>query len=68
MKFKTVGPGEWQQPKEKGYLMQCCDCGLVHRMDFRIYRGRIQFRAFRNVESRISSTGIAVRPEKGGAN
>lgn len=20
-----------------GYLMKCCDCGLVHEMDFRIF-------------------------------
>lgn len=26
----------------------CCDCGLVHRMDFRIHKGRAQFRAWRD--------------------
>jgi len=50
-KFKKVGRGEWQQPIEKGYLMKCCDCGLVHSVDFRLYgspRGyKIQFRMFR---------------------
>jgi len=36
----------------KGYHMACCDCGLVHRMDFRIVGVRkptVQFRAFRAV-------------------
>jgi hypothetical protein len=28
--------------------MKCCDCGLVHRMDFRIVKGRVQFRPFRD--------------------
>lgn len=28
--------------------MACCDCGLVHDMDFRIVEGKIQFRARRN--------------------
>lgn len=50
-KFKQVGPGEWQQPILKGYRMACCDCGLVHTMDFRIVKGKIQFRAFRNERS-----------------
>ena len=37
----------WVQPVMKGYLLACCDCGLVHRLDFRIHNGRIQFRAQR---------------------
>jgi hypothetical protein len=43
---------EWVQPIRKGYKMACCDCGLVHEMDFRIVRGKgwesIQFRVRRN--------------------
>lgn len=51
-KFKQVHPGEWVQPVRKGYLMQCCDCELVHSLDFRIVKlphgkTKIQFRAFR---------------------
>ncbi len=45
--FIQVKDGEWVQPIRKGYRMKCCDCGLVHRMDFRLHRRRIQFRAFR---------------------
>lgn len=37
----------WVQPVKRGYLLACCDCGLVHRMDFRIHHGRVQFRAQR---------------------
>lgn len=29
------GWSEWIHPLP-GYLMQCCDCGLVHKMDFEI--------------------------------
>lgn len=47
--------GEWVSPVHKGYKMACCDCGLVHNMDFRIVkRGRtqdVQFRVFRNNRS-----------------
>lgn len=28
----------WQKPRMKGYLMQCCDCGLIHEVEFRVYR------------------------------
>lgn len=27
---------EWVCPKPKGYLAQCCDCGLVHEIDTRV--------------------------------
>ncbi len=37
-KFKDVGEGEWQYPVPNGYLMKCCDCGLVHRIDFRVVK------------------------------
>lgn len=40
--------GEWVQPVRRGYRMACCDCGLVHTMDFRVSKGRTQFRVFRN--------------------
>ena len=42
---------EWIQPVRKDYKMCCCDCGLVHNMDFRIYKGRVQIRARRNNRS-----------------
>ena len=48
MAYQKVAAGEWQQPVTKGYKMSCCDCGLVHRMDFRIRKGRIQMRGFRD--------------------
>ena len=27
---------DWVCPKPQGYLMQCCDCGLIHEVDSRI--------------------------------
>ena len=53
MKFPPVKSGEWVQPKRRGYLMQCCDCGLIHRLNFRLIESKdgkrhwIQFQAFR---------------------
>jgi hypothetical protein len=26
---------DWQFPIMRGYLMACCDCGLVHEVDFK---------------------------------
>lgn len=46
--------GEWVTPRRKYYLMGCCDCGLVHKMEFRLvpsWHGqghKIQFRAWRD--------------------
>jgi hypothetical protein len=41
----------WVQPVPKNYRMACCDCGLVHNLEFRIHKGRIQFRVQRNQRS-----------------
>lgn len=48
MTYTKPKEGEWVQPIRKGYKLACCDCGLVHTMDFRIHKGRAQFRAFRH--------------------
>ena len=54
--FPTVQSGEWVQPRRRGYWMKCCDCGLVHRMNFRLVpygqgKFKIQFQAFREDET-----------------
>jgi len=36
MKLKQVKNGEWIRPIAHGYKMQCCDCGLIHEMDFAV--------------------------------
>jgi hypothetical protein len=48
VKYQSTKNGEWVQPVKRGYKMACCDCGLVHRIDFRIHANRVQFRAFRD--------------------
>lgn len=49
--FEEPEEGEWVQPVEQGYKMACCDCGLVHNVEFRVYEGRVQWRMFRNARS-----------------
>ena len=52
VEFYKVKAGEWQQPTRKGYLMKCCDCGLVHSIDFKLVKygdnkHKIRMRAYR---------------------
>ena len=51
MSYEKPEENEWVQPIRKDYKMACCDCGLVHDMDFRIRKGRAQFRVRRNNRS-----------------
>lgn len=54
VRFVKVSDGEWVQPIMRGYRMKCCDCGLIHRLNFRIVsngkRTRVQFQAFRETK------------------
>lgn len=47
--------GEWIQPSRKDFRMRCCDCKLVHIMDFRIRDGRVQFKPTRDVKATAAS-------------
>lgn len=47
-RYETPEAGEWVRPIEEGYKFACCDCGLVHRMDFRVGGDRAEFRVFRD--------------------
>jgi hypothetical protein len=48
MAYDKPEEDEWVQPVKEGYKMCCCDCGLVHQMDFRIKNKRVQFRVRRD--------------------
>ena len=41
-RFKKAKSNQWEQPVLNGYLMKCCDCGLVHEVDFRIAYGKTE--------------------------
>jgi hypothetical protein len=38
--------GEWIRPVPTGYKLSCCDCGLVHKHDFRVVDGHVEFRVW----------------------
>lgn len=59
-RFPRAEEGEWIQPRMRNYFLMCCDCGLTHRMDFRIVRKpngtqRVQFRAFHDARGTANS-------------
>ncbi len=43
--------GEWVQPPRKNFYIQCCDCHLIHRVNFRLVNtgtyNKIQLQVFR---------------------
>ena len=45
--FEQIYDGEWITPVKKGFKDQCCDCLLIHTMEFRIKDGKVQFRCWR---------------------
>ena len=49
MKYSQIYEGQWVEPiKLNGFRFACCDCKLVHRIDFRIRGKKVQFRTFRD--------------------
>ncbi|HEY1361499.1 MAG TPA: hypothetical protein VGF60_04595 [Xanthobacteraceae bacterium] len=34
--YHVIPYGAWTRPRMRDFREQCCDCGLVHRLDFRI--------------------------------
>ena len=46
--YKQVRDGEWIQPIMSGWKMSCCDCGLVHKIEFRIVGDVVQIRSARD--------------------
>lgn len=46
-RLPLIKDGVWQNPVQRGYVLECCDCRLRHRMDFRVRGKTVQFRAWR---------------------
>ena len=50
--YHQVTDGEWTGVVLRGGREQCCDCGLVHRINYRINKnGRIEFQVFRDARA-----------------
>lgn len=51
MRYQPVIDGDWIRPTPRGYRAACCDCGLVHVVDFRFRRGYVEFRVRRDARA-----------------
>lgn len=50
--FVQAFDGEWVRVRNRRrYRIACCDCGLVHDMEFRVRDGKIELRAWRNPQA-----------------
>jgi hypothetical protein len=47
-KYKLIEENQWEKPIRKNYKLACCDCGLVHNVDFKIEKKAIMLRMRRN--------------------
>jgi hypothetical protein len=43
--------GEIIRVNGRAHYITCCDCGLVHLLIFRIVKGKIQIKAYRDVKA-----------------
>jgi hypothetical protein len=47
--YYHVTDGEWIKVPKRNYKEQCCDCGLIHRMNFKTdEKGHIYIQTFRD--------------------
>ena len=48
MSFTIQQDGEWFTVRMRRTRIRCCDCGLVHRVQYRTVRRRLQMRVWRD--------------------
>ena len=48
LRYHTLADGEWIRPVRNGFRERCCDCGLVHIVDYRVTDGVLEFRVRRD--------------------
>lgn len=45
--YHQIVDGEWTAIRKRNFFEQCCDCGLVHRRNFRVTdKGGIEMQVF----------------------
>jgi hypothetical protein len=49
--LEVAADGEWLQFARKGHKLVCCDCGLVHDVEFGIVNGHVEVKFKRNNRS-----------------
>lgn len=46
--YEEVEDGEWLAFARSGHRIACCDCGLVHDVEFAVTAGKVEMRFTRN--------------------
>ena len=50
--YYHITDGEWIQVPKRGFKEQCCDCGLIHKLNFKIdEKGNIHMQTFRDARA-----------------
>lgn len=58
------GWSRWVQPVMRNYIMACCDCGLAHRMEFRVIRVEKKYADGRIVGKKVKGHIIHFRAKR----
>lgn len=59
IKFEQVYDGEWIEPTpQMGHKIKCCDCELIHTINFRVKKGKVQFQVFKEEKDNRPPLGI----------
>ncbi len=48
MKYTNQKDGDWIKVIRRKHKILCCDCGLVHNLNFRLKKDKIEFQAIRD--------------------
>lgn len=68
LKYYQVTDGESYSPQMRGHRIQCCSCGLVHKIDFYVThwgRGhKVKMRVFRDERATAAGRRKRIKREK----
>ena len=65
--YKQIIEGEWFKRLRRDNREQCCDCGLIHIINYRIQKGHIEMQVFRDDRATAQVrryNGIKVKRER----
>lgn len=61
-RYVKAGDGDWIWPVRRGWRHRCCDCDLIHTVNFRVRNGRIELQPTR--DDRATATARRRRASK----
>lgn len=47
IEYPKLEDGDELRPQHRGFRLACCDCGLVHRINFRVKDGQVHLKLWR---------------------